>query len=304
MIRHRSRTRGVAAQHASLSRWRSPVRIRSGPPSFLNSSYAPSARPDGASPFPGLQSPLVSVREPGYDPAPPAPAQRCPPVGRAPAARSGGTRRVWTGRLAAPGRARRPRRRGARARRRPRLRQRRPRRAADHRPGGRARDRDAGPDRRRCGHRPRATRPTRAPARHPPATPARRPRPRLRPAAPLVETDVAIVPVTHFRSARTSVRPADIEGLAGGTSPFKALVLVEADADAILAELGLDPAGPGQAAGHRRDRGRARGEPGEEPHPRRRSCAPTTSARPCARSPGAARACSARTGSRAWRSGR
>ena len=28
----RSRTRGVAAQHASLSRWRSPVRIRSGPP--------------------------------------------------------------------------------------------------------------------------------------------------------------------------------------------------------------------------------------------------------------------------------
>ena len=27
-----ARTRGVAAQHASLSRWRSPVRIRSGPP--------------------------------------------------------------------------------------------------------------------------------------------------------------------------------------------------------------------------------------------------------------------------------
>jgi poly-gamma-glutamate synthesis protein (capsule biosynthesis protein) len=58
-------------------------------------------------------------------------------------------------------------------------------------------------------------------------------------AAPLVETDVAIVPVTHFRSARTAVRPADIEGLAGGTSPFKAVVLVEADADAILAALGL-----------------------------------------------------------------
>ena len=34
IIRHRSWTRGVAAQHASLSRWRSPVRIRSGPPSF------------------------------------------------------------------------------------------------------------------------------------------------------------------------------------------------------------------------------------------------------------------------------
>ena len=29
-----ARTRGVAAQHASLSRWRSPVRIRSGPPRF------------------------------------------------------------------------------------------------------------------------------------------------------------------------------------------------------------------------------------------------------------------------------
>ena len=48
MIRHRPRTRGVAAQHASLSRWRSPVRIRSGPPSLFDSSHAPSARPDGA----------------------------------------------------------------------------------------------------------------------------------------------------------------------------------------------------------------------------------------------------------------
>ena len=43
----RNWTRGVAAQHASLSRWRSPVRIRSGPPS-LAFPYAPSARPDGA----------------------------------------------------------------------------------------------------------------------------------------------------------------------------------------------------------------------------------------------------------------
>ena len=31
------RTRGVAAKHASLSRWRSPVRIRSGPPNPLGS---------------------------------------------------------------------------------------------------------------------------------------------------------------------------------------------------------------------------------------------------------------------------
>ena len=43
----RNWTRGVAAQHASLSRWRSPVRIRSGPPSSAF-PYAPSARPDGA----------------------------------------------------------------------------------------------------------------------------------------------------------------------------------------------------------------------------------------------------------------
>ena len=48
----RNWTRGVAAQHASLSRWRSPVRIRSGPPS-LAFPYAPSARPDGAFLCPG-----------------------------------------------------------------------------------------------------------------------------------------------------------------------------------------------------------------------------------------------------------
>ena len=41
-------TRGVAAQHASLSRWRSPVRIRSGPPR-PHPSDAPFARPNGAS---------------------------------------------------------------------------------------------------------------------------------------------------------------------------------------------------------------------------------------------------------------
>ena len=55
----------------------------------------------------------------------------------------------------------------------------------------------------------------------------------------LAETDVAFVPVTNFRSARTGIRAADIEGLADGGSPFKALVLVEDDADGILAELGL-----------------------------------------------------------------
>jgi poly-gamma-glutamate synthesis protein (capsule biosynthesis protein) len=60
------------------------------------------------------------------------------------------------------------------------------------------------------------------------------------PAPPiLAETDVAFVPVTSFRSARTNLRPADLEALASGTSAFKALVLVEDDADGILAELNL-----------------------------------------------------------------
>jgi hypothetical protein len=59
------------------------------------------------------------------------------------------------------------------------------------------------------------------------------------PVAVLSETDVAIVPVANFRSARTGVRVADIEGLTTGVSPFKALVLLEEDADAILASLGL-----------------------------------------------------------------
>ena len=45
MLRHRHNwTRGVAAQHASLSRWRSPVRIRSGPPQPLFPTPRPPAR--------------------------------------------------------------------------------------------------------------------------------------------------------------------------------------------------------------------------------------------------------------------
>ncbi len=59
------------------------------------------------------------------------------------------------------------------------------------------------------------------------------------PPALLVETDVAIVPVTTFRSTATSARPADLEAIEAGTSPYKRLVLVEADADAILESLGL-----------------------------------------------------------------
>ena len=101
MIRHRPRTRGVAAQHASLSRWRSPVRIRSGPPSL---SDPPTPRPPartGRSPVPadalpparrrprsvtaaaprlarGIVRP-VTVRDPEYNPRrTPAGARPCP----------------------------------------------------------------------------------------------------------------------------------------------------------------------------------------------------------------------------------
>jgi hypothetical protein len=59
------------------------------------------------------------------------------------------------------------------------------------------------------------------------------------PVAVLSQTGVAIIPVTNFRSARSGVRAADIERLTTGGSPFKALVLVDEDADAILSALGL-----------------------------------------------------------------
>ncbi|MEO5965499.1 MAG: CapA family protein [Candidatus Limnocylindrales bacterium] len=56
------------------------------------------------------------------------------------------------------------------------------------------------------------------------------------------EQDVAIVPVTNFRSGRTGVRPADVRAIPGGDGTYSALVLVQADADAILAALGTDRA--------------------------------------------------------------
>ena len=71
----RNWTRGVAAQHASLSRWRSPVRIRSGPPSAFPD--APSARPDGAYLCPG--PPCPPLRRPIF-----AASVRLPPVTRRP----------------------------------------------------------------------------------------------------------------------------------------------------------------------------------------------------------------------------
>jgi poly-gamma-glutamate synthesis protein (capsule biosynthesis protein) len=57
--------------------------------------------------------------------------------------------------------------------------------------------------------------------------------------AQLVETDVAIVPVTNFRSGRTVARTADVEKIRGGSGTWTQLALVEADADAILAALGV-----------------------------------------------------------------
>ncbi|HEY5628935.1 MAG TPA: hypothetical protein VIR16_05440, partial [Candidatus Limnocylindrales bacterium] len=42
--------------------------------------------------------------------------------------------------------------------------------------------------------------------------------------------DVAIVPVTSFRTGKTATRAADVSGIAAGTSPFASLVLVKADA--------------------------------------------------------------------------
>jgi len=64
----------------------------------------------------------------------------------------------------------------------------------------------------------------------PPETPAPRP----------VFADVAIVPVAHFRSTRTSTDREEVEAvLAGRSTRYRALELVERDADAILAALDM-----------------------------------------------------------------
>ena len=57
--------------------------------------------------------------------------------------------------------------------------------------------------------------------------------------APLVESDVAIAPVTNFRSGRTTARTADVRDIPGGDGTYTGLALVEADADSILATLGV-----------------------------------------------------------------
>ncbi len=62
---------------------------------------------------------------------------------------------------------------------------------------------------------------------------------------PTVPTDVAIVPVTNFRSTLTLIRPADIRAIERGVGSVSSLVLVRADADGILAALGADRAALG-----------------------------------------------------------
>ena len=53
---------------------------------------------------------------------------------------------------------------------------------------------------------------------------------------------VAIVPVVNFRSGRTSAVIADVTGIGTAASPYAGLVLVKADAPAILAALGTGAA--------------------------------------------------------------
>ena len=57
--------------------------------------------------------------------------------------------------------------------------------------------------------------------------------------AALVESDVAIVPVTNFRSGRTAARTADVRAIPAGGGTYTGLALVEGDAEAILATLGV-----------------------------------------------------------------
>ena len=200
----RNWTRGVAAQHASLSRWRSPVRIRSGPPSSAF-PYAPSARPDGAF--------LCSAAHLGI-------LCHTPP--------RDSTTHAHRRRSRARGARGRPGRVAARAR----------RRAAEpiaesdrlgRSPASRPRRPDDGRARRETDarRRPRTADPAETPT---PATPA--------PPAEIV--DVPIVPVTNFRSTLTAASAKDVAAILAGTSTaYDTLALVESEAPAILAALGV-----------------------------------------------------------------
>ncbi len=78
---------------------------------------------------------------------------------------------------------------------------------------------------------------TAAPSAEPGATAT--PGPPASPTPGATLADVAIVPVTNFRSGRSSVTTRDVKAIAGGDGTYQSLVLVAADADAILAALDL-----------------------------------------------------------------
>ena len=63
------------------------------------------------------------------------------------------------------------------------------------------------------------------------------PAPTASPTPGATPADVAIVPVTNFRSGRSTVKAADIREIPGGDGTYRSLVLVDADADAILTAL-------------------------------------------------------------------
>ncbi|HEY4190260.1 MAG TPA: CapA family protein [Candidatus Limnocylindrales bacterium] len=61
----------------------------------------------------------------------------------------------------------------------------------------------------------------------------------------IVNGDVAIVPVTSFRTPLSSVKPIDVRAMVAGGHAFDHIVLVDADADAVLAALKLPRAALG-----------------------------------------------------------
>lgn len=77
------------------------------------------------------------------------------------------------------------------------------------------------------------------------ATPSS-PEPSSAPPAPSGPVQAAVVPVTQFRTTRTSTDLATVKAVLDGSSTrYEALELVESDADAVLAALGVDASGAG-----------------------------------------------------------
>ncbi len=205
----RNWTRGVAAQHASLSRWRSPVRIRSGPPS----SHFPTPRPPARTGRSSARERRLTAR----------PRHLChTPAGETDtrsrsrsASSSSCSWRCWPSASSGPGgwvdrRERRPDV-GRRAATRP---------TAVTTPAD---------DRRRRAHPRRRPRRHRDARRRPPRSPTSRSS-RSRTSAP----------------TPTSTGSKELKAVLAGTSTrYTALELVEGEADAILAALGVErPADP------------------------------------------------------------